>query len=133
MDDGRRRDDSNSPVQYNKADVIKPSLLWRYCVRVRASKSSGLRRLSMGFSLARCPVSDGTSLSAIRYTLDFPQSSLSSAGRSTASPTTESSTTVVQVHCGRGQQSSVFLLVPTSGIYPHSVPVSSVVYLTDPP
>ncbi len=30
-----------------------------------------------GLSLARCPSSDGTSWSAVRYTLDFPQSSLS--------------------------------------------------------
>ncbi len=66
-----------------------------------SSKSQGLRRLTRGFSSARCPVSDCTSRSTVRYTLDLPQSSSSlSAGRSTASPTTESSTTAVQVHCG---------------------------------
>ncbi len=35
------------------------------------SSSSGLHRLSRGFSLARRPVSDCTSLSAVRYTLDY--------------------------------------------------------------
>ncbi len=32
-----------------------------------------------------------------------------------------------------GHQSSNFSLVPTTGVYPHSVPVSLSVYLTDPP
>ncbi len=43
----------------------------RWCVvRVGASKSSGLSKLSRGFSLARRPVSDGTPLSVVRYILD---------------------------------------------------------------
>ncbi len=44
----------------------------RWCIRACVVlKSSGLHGLSGGFSLARRPVSDGTSLSAVRYTLDF--------------------------------------------------------------
>ncbi len=42
----------------------------RWCVWVSASKSSGLRWLTRGFSLARRPASDGTSLFAVHYILD---------------------------------------------------------------
>ncbi len=81
------------------------ALLRRPCAGVSSgsvsSKSSGLYRLSMGFSSARRPVSYGTSLSTVRYTLDFlSRARPSSPVCSTASPTAESSTMVGQVHRG---------------------------------
>ncbi len=61
--------------------------------------------------------------SAVRYILDFPQSSPSlSTERFTASPTPESSTTVFQVHRGGSNPLSSLSLVPTSGVYLQSVP-----------
>ncbi len=96
-----------------------------------SSKSSGFRWLSRGFSLARRPVSDGTSLPAVRYSLDFPQSSPSLSTRhSTASPTTESSTTAVHVHRG-GSNPLSFLSSRRRGST-LTLSRTSVVYLTDP-
>ncbi len=111
------------------------SIVWRRCTGASgssSSKSSGLSKLSRGFSLARRPVSDGASPSAVHYTLDFPQSSPSlSTGRSTASPTSESSTTAVQVHRGGSNPLSFLSSRRQGSTLTQSRP--SVVYLTDPP
>ncbi len=105
----------------------------RWCRPGRASKSSGLHRLSRGFSSARRPVSDGTSLSLASVIL----------WTTSVEPVPLSGTLHIFPYCWvfydggsgppRGQQSSNFSLVPTSGVYPHSVLVSLSVYLTGPP
>ena len=107
--------------------------LWRlWCVRASCVEVVGPYWLSRGFSSARRPVSDGASPFAVRYTLDFPQSSpVLSPGRSTASPTSESSTTAVQVHRGGSNPlSSLSSRRRGSNLTQSRL---SVVYLTDPP
>ncbi len=98
----------------------------RRCVRVRrASKSSGWLSRGFVFGWLVAPSPDARSRSAVRYILDLPQSSPSlSAGRSTASPTPEYSTTVFQVHRGGSNPSRLSsrpVVGDTPSISPRSV------------
>ncbi len=96
------------------------------------SKSRGLSRLSRGFGWLVSPSPMAArSRPAVRYFLDFPQSSPSlSAARSTASPTPEYSTTVFQVH--RGGSNPLFPLFPSCPDAGGPSSLSPSVYLTDP-
>ncbi len=109
-------------------------LLWRprWFVRVVRLSSSGLLRLSTGFlfglsaQLRRCVPLPGPLYSGL------PQSSPSlSQGRSTASPSAESSTTVVQVQ--RGGNNPLSSLLSRRRGSTLTLSRQSVVYLTDPP
>ncbi len=103
----------------------------------RASKSRGLSLSSRGFGWLVAPSpAAARSRPAVRYFLDFPQSSPSlSAARSAASPTPEYSKTVFQVHRGGSNPlSSLFPSCPNardlSSLSPG--PSRPSVYLTDP-
>ncbi len=100
--------------------VATLQLVWRlacWCVRVvvvRRNLLGPLSQLSRGFRLvAPSPPAAARSRPAVRYILDFPQSSPSlSAARSMASPTPEYSTMAFQVH--RGGSNSLVLSLSLS-------------------
>ncbi len=105
--------------------------------RGRAPKSRDLSLLSRGFGWLVAPyLASARSRPAVRYFLDFPQSSPSlSAARSTASPTPEYSTTAFQVHRGGSNPlSSLFPSCSDAGDLSSLSPGPSrpSVHLTDP-
>ncbi len=122
---------------FSVASVV---VVLRWCVRVRraCSRQSLVASLCClgGFPVQLVfPSSAACSRPAVRYILDFPQSSLSlPEARSTASPTSEYSTTVFQVH--RGGSNPLSPLFPSSrrrgSVFDQSWSISSVC-LTDRP
>ena len=98
-----------------------------------ASKSSGLHAFSRGFSLARRPVSDGTSQSAVCYTQDFLSRALPSLWDAPRLPLLLS----LLQWWFRSTAGAAILYLPSCpdvGSPPSLSPVRlSVVYLTGPP
>ncbi len=114
----------------------KVRFLWRpvcWCVVrvVRQSRRASLSHIG-GLSLARHPVSNGTSLSAVCYTLDFPQSSQSLFSRYT--PRLPLLLSLLQRQFRSTAGSAILYLLLSSRHRGSTLTQSrpSVVYLTDP-
>ncbi len=109
--------------------LVRPGVIMRVVAKVSGP-------LVQGFCLVAPPPA-ARSRPAVRYILDFPQSSPSLfAARSTASPSPEYSTTVSQVHRGGSNAlSSLFSSCPNAGGLSSISPGLSrpSVYLTDTP